>query len=184
MAGRRLSYHALTGGFGLAGGGGGASGGGKGHKGGSAKPHVAVLNGTSVPNLASRVDHDVIKAATNLQSHSTSNVSNVAQAAALAAVSGDLEAAATMRAAFDRRRLKIHELLNDVPGVTCIEPEGAFYAFPSFKGALDREIRGRRPTSSVELAETSVELATAALRKTETLPVKSPGTILERSTGD
>jgi aspartate/methionine/tyrosine aminotransferase len=77
----------------------------------------------------------------------------VAQAAALAAVSGDLEAVAMMRAAFDRRRLKIHELLNDIPGVSCIEPEGAFYAFPSFKGALDRDIRGRRPSSTIELAE-------------------------------
>jgi aspartate aminotransferase len=106
---------------------------------------------------------DVTKAATNLQSHSTSNVANVSQAAALAGVSGDLEAVATMRAAFDRRRLKIHELLNEVPGVTCIEPEGAFYAFPSFKGALDREIRGRRPTSTVELAEVILDEARVAI---------------------
>jgi aspartate aminotransferase len=106
---------------------------------------------------------DVTKAATNLQSHSTSNVANVSQAAALAAVSGDLEAAAMMRAAFDRRRLKIHELLNDVPGVSCIEPEGAFYAFPSFKGALDRDIRGRRPTSTVELAEIFLDEARVAI---------------------
>jgi aspartate aminotransferase len=68
-----------------------------------------------------------------------------------------------MRAAFDRRRLKIHELLNDVPGVTCIEPEGAFYAFPSFKGTLDREIGGRRPTSSVELAEILLDEARVAI---------------------
>jgi aspartate aminotransferase len=106
---------------------------------------------------------DVTKAATNLQSHSTSNVANVSQAAALAGVSGDLEAVATMRAAFDRRRLKIHELLNEVPGVTCIEPEGAFYAFPSFKGALDREIRGRRATSTVELAEVILDEARVAI---------------------
>ena len=96
---------------------------------------------------------DVIKAATNLQSHATSNVSNVAQRAALAAVSGDLEAVAMMRAAFDRRRVRIHDLLNEAPGVTCIEPEGAFYAFPSFKAVLDREIRGRKPESTLELAE-------------------------------
>jgi aspartate/methionine/tyrosine aminotransferase len=106
---------------------------------------------------------DVIKAATNLQSHATSNVSNVAQAAALAAVSGDLEAVAMMRAAFDRRRLKIHELLNGVPGVSCIEPEGAFYAFPSFKGALDRDIRGRRPSSTIELAELILDEARVAI---------------------
>jgi aspartate/methionine/tyrosine aminotransferase len=106
---------------------------------------------------------DVIKAATNLQSHATSNVSNVAQAAALAAVSGDLDAVAMMRAAFDRRRVKIHEMLNDIPGVTCIEPEGAFYAFPSFKGALDRDIRGRRPASTIELAELILDEARVAI---------------------
>ena len=106
---------------------------------------------------------DVVKAATNLQSHATSNVSNVAQAAALAAVSGDLEAVAMMRAAFDRRRLKIHELLNDIPGVSCIEPEGAFYAFPSFKGALDRDIRDRRPASTIELAELVLDEARVAI---------------------
>src|SRR5207237_10165817 len=96
---------------------------------------------------------DVVKAATNLQSHATSNVSNVAQAAALAAVSGDLSAVAMMREAFDRRRRRIHELLNEAPGVTCIEPEGAFYAFPSFKAVLGRDIRGRTPESTLELAE-------------------------------
>jgi aspartate/methionine/tyrosine aminotransferase len=96
---------------------------------------------------------DVIKAATNLQSHSTSNVNNVAQQAALAAVSGDLSAVAMMREAFDRRRRKIHALLNEGVGVSCIEPEGAFYAFPSFKGVLGREIAGRKATSTLELAE-------------------------------
>jgi aspartate/methionine/tyrosine aminotransferase len=96
---------------------------------------------------------DVVKAATNLQSHATSNVNNVAQQAALAAVSGDLAAVAMMREAFDRRRLRIHELLNEAPGVTCIEPEGAFYAFPSFKAVLGRDIRGRTPGSTMELAE-------------------------------
>ena len=106
---------------------------------------------------------DVIKAATNLQSHTTSNVSNVAQVAALAALSGDLSAVAMMRTAFDRRRLKIHELLNDVPGVSCIEPEGAFYAFPSFNGALDREIRGRRPSTTIELAEILLDEARVAI---------------------
>jgi aspartate/methionine/tyrosine aminotransferase len=74
---------------------------------------------------------DVIKAATNLQSHTTSNVCNVAQRAALEALTGDLSAVAEMRAAFDRRRLTIHKMLNEIPGVTCLEPEGAFYAFPN-----------------------------------------------------
>ncbi|MGY1453449.1 pyridoxal phosphate-dependent aminotransferase [Streptomyces sp. SS8] len=106
---------------------------------------------------------DVVKAATNLQSHATSNVSNVAQAAALAAVSGDLEAVASMREAFDRRRRTIVRMLNEIDGVTCPEPEGAFYAYPSVKGVLGREIRGRRPATSVELAELILEEAEVAV---------------------
>ncbi|WP_327354104.1 pyridoxal phosphate-dependent aminotransferase [Streptomyces sp. NBC_01304] len=95
---------------------------------------------------------DVIKAATNLQSHATSNVSNVAQAAAIAAVSGDLTAVAEMREAFDRRRQTIVKMLNAIEGVVCPVPEGAFYAYPSVKGLLGKEIRGKRPQTSVELA--------------------------------
>ncbi|GAA0466561.1 pyridoxal phosphate-dependent aminotransferase [Streptomyces sp. NPDC046215] len=100
---------------------------------------------------------DVIKAATNLQSHATSNVSNVAQRAALAAVSGDLEAVAEMRVAFDRRRQTIVRMLNEIDGVLCPEPEGAFYAYPSVKALLGREIRGKRPATSVELAALILE---------------------------
>jgi aspartate aminotransferase len=96
---------------------------------------------------------DVIKAATNLQSHATSNVCNVAQAAALTAVSGDLAAVELMRTAFDRRRQLMTAMLNEVPGVVCPLPEGAFYCYPSVKGVLHREIAGRRPGSSAELAE-------------------------------
>jgi aspartate aminotransferase len=96
---------------------------------------------------------DFVKACQNLQSHLTSNVNNVAQAAALAAVSGDLSAAAEMRAAFDRRRRTIVRMLNEIPGVLCPEPRGAFYVYPSVKGVLGREIRGRRPGTSAELAE-------------------------------
>jgi aspartate aminotransferase len=96
---------------------------------------------------------DVVKAAANLQSHATGNVGNVAQRAALAAVSGDLAAAETMRTAFDRRRRTIVQLLSDVAGFTCPTPQGAFYAYPSVKGALGRLIRGRRPQTSAELAE-------------------------------
>jgi aspartate/methionine/tyrosine aminotransferase len=95
---------------------------------------------------------DIVKAATNLQSHATSNVANVSQAAALAAVSGDLSAVDEMRTAFDRRRLRIVELLDAIPGVSCPEPHGAFYAYPSVKGVLGREIRGRSPQSSQELS--------------------------------
>jgi aspartate/methionine/tyrosine aminotransferase len=106
---------------------------------------------------------DVIKAATNLQSHATSNVSNVAQRAALAAVSGDLSAAAEMRAAFDRRRRMIVSMLNEIPGVTCPEPLGAFYAYPSVKALLGREINGRAATSSAELAEFILDEAEVAV---------------------
>ncbi|QKW51768.1 pyridoxal phosphate-dependent aminotransferase [Streptomyces buecherae] len=100
---------------------------------------------------------DVVKAATNLQSHATSNVSNVAQRAALAAVSGELDAVAAMREAFDRRRKTIVRMLNEIEGVECPVPEGAFYAYPSVKGLLGKEIRGRRPATSVELAELILE---------------------------
>jgi len=82
---------------------------------------------------------DVVKAATNLQSHATSNVANVSQRAALAAVSGDLSAVAEMRSAFDRRRRIIHSMLNEIPGVVCAEPEGAFYAYPNLSGVLSPE---------------------------------------------
>jgi aspartate/methionine/tyrosine aminotransferase len=96
---------------------------------------------------------DVVAGAANLQSHATSNVSNVAQVAALEAVSGDLAAVAEMREAFDRRRRTMVELLSAIPGVTCPEPQGAFYAYPSVKDLLGKQLRGRRPSTSAELAE-------------------------------
>ena len=106
---------------------------------------------------------DVIKAATNLQSHATSNVCNIAQAAALAAVSGDLSAVARMRAAFDRRRAQMTIMLNKMPGVTCPLPEGAFYCFPSVKGVLGKRLAGRDITTSAELAEVVLEEAEVAV---------------------
>ena len=105
---------------------------------------------------------DVIKAATNLQSHATSNVSNVAQRAAIAALTGDLSAVAEMKAAFDRRRRTIVSMLNDIDGVVCPEPQGAFYAYPSVKGLLGREIDGVTPTTSTELAEVLLDKAEVA----------------------
>jgi aspartate/methionine/tyrosine aminotransferase len=105
---------------------------------------------------------DAITAATNLQSHETSNVSNVAQRAALAAVSGSLDDVATMRAAFDRRRQTMVRMLNEIDGVDCAEPEGAFYAFPSVKGVLGRSIRGQRPATSAELADLCIDEARVA----------------------
>ena len=96
---------------------------------------------------------DAVKAATNLQSHATSNVNNVAQVAAVQALTGDLSAVAEMRTAFDRRRRRMVALLNEIPGVVCPEPQGAFYCYPSVGGVLGRRIRGRTATTSAELAE-------------------------------
>ena len=98
---------------------------------------------------------DLVKAATNLQSHATSNVANVAQRAALAAVSGDLTAVDEMKAAFDRRRKTIVSMLNEIDGVVCPTPQGAFYAYPSVKGLLGKEHGGRVIETSAELAESS-----------------------------
>jgi aspartate aminotransferase len=106
---------------------------------------------------------DVIKAATNFESHVTSNVCNVAQAAALAAVSGDLSAVAQMREAFDRRRRTMTRMLNEIPGVVCPEPEGAFYCYPSVQGVLGKEIAGHRPDSSAELAALILDEAEVAV---------------------
>jgi aspartate/methionine/tyrosine aminotransferase len=106
---------------------------------------------------------DVIAAASNLQSHATSNVCNVAQAAALAAVTGDLSAVARMRAAFDHRRQTMTSMLNDIPGVLCPAPQGAFYCYPSVKGVLGKDIAGSRPTSTVELAELILDHADVAV---------------------
>ena len=95
---------------------------------------------------------DVIKAATNLQSHLSSNVSNVSQRAAIAALTGDLKAVHEMGVAFDRRRKLIVKMLNEIPGVNCPTPTGAFYVYPSVKGVLGKEIRGKRPQTSADLA--------------------------------
>jgi aspartate aminotransferase len=106
---------------------------------------------------------DYTKAAVNLQSHQTSNVPNVSQRAALAAVSGDLDAVAQMRAAFDRRGRAMHALLAAIPGVTCLEPQGAFYCFPSFEGVLGQEIGGRTPSTTLELCEVVLDEARVAM---------------------
>jgi aspartate aminotransferase len=106
---------------------------------------------------------DVVKAATNLQSHATSNVANVSQAAALAAVSGDLAAVAEMRAAFERRGRTMHQLLSGIPDVQVLEPQGAFYAFPNLSAYVGRTIRGRTVGSSLELSEILLEQAKVAV---------------------
>jgi len=100
---------------------------------------------------------DVIKAAANLQSHLTSNVSNVSQRAAIAALNGDLSAVHKMGDAFDRRRKLIVGLLNEIPGFVCPTPTGAFYVYPSVKGVLGKTIRGKTPKTSAELATLILE---------------------------
>jgi aspartate/methionine/tyrosine aminotransferase len=106
---------------------------------------------------------DVAEAVTALQSQATSNVCNVAQQAALAAITGDLGQAHAMREVFDRRRKVIHRMLNECTGVTCAEPEGAFYAFPSVRSLLGRQIAGRKITSSADVAEVAIDEAKVAV---------------------
>jgi len=100
---------------------------------------------------------DAAAAAARLTSHMTSNVSNVSQRAALAAVSGPLDSVLEMRTAFDRRRRKMHAMLNEVPGIDCLEPEGAFYAFPAMGGLLGRDLGGRTASTTLELATLLLE---------------------------
>jgi aspartate/methionine/tyrosine aminotransferase len=95
---------------------------------------------------------DIIKAATNLQSHMTANVANVSQRAAIAALNGDLSASNEMKVAFLRRRNLIVKMLNEIDGFSCPTPQGAFYAYPAVHGVLGREIRGKKPQTSSELA--------------------------------
>ena len=106
---------------------------------------------------------DVVKAALALQSHTTANVCNVAQAAALAAVSGPLDAVAEMRSHFDRRRRRMHEMLCGIDGVVCPEPQGAFYAFPDMAGVLGRDLGGTAPATTLELARILLEQAKVAV---------------------
>lgn len=106
---------------------------------------------------------DVVKAALALQSHTTANVCNVAQAAALAAVSGPLDAVAEMRSHFDRRRRRMHEMLSGIDGVVCPEPQGAFYAFPDMAGVLGRDLGGGAPATTLELARILLEQAKVAV---------------------
>jgi aspartate aminotransferase len=100
---------------------------------------------------------DVMEAAINYQSQTTSNISNISQCAALAALSGDLSAVAEMRTAFERRSKTMVSMLNAIEGVSCPEPEGAFYCFPNVQGLLGRSLDGHVATTSVELATTLLE---------------------------
>ncbi|GHG58796.1 aminotransferase [Sinomonas cellulolyticus] len=106
---------------------------------------------------------DVIKAATNLQSHATSNVANISQMAALAAVSGPLDAVQEMKAAFDRRRRTMVKMLSEIDGVNCPTPQGAFYVYPDVRDVLGKEIAGVRPATSAELAALILDKAEVAI---------------------
>jgi aspartate/methionine/tyrosine aminotransferase len=106
---------------------------------------------------------DVVKAAANLQSHATSNVANVSQAAALAAVSGDLSAVAEMRSAYDRRGRTMVRLLSDIPDVHVLEPQGAFYAFPNLSAYVGRTIRGVTPADTLGLCGLLLDQAKVAV---------------------
>ncbi len=105
---------------------------------------------------------ELTEAAIRIQSHLSTNVANVSQMAALAAVAGGLEAVAEMREVFDRRRRTMVRMLNELPGVTCIEPHGAFYAFPSMAGLLGRRIGERTVASTIELAAAVLDDALVA----------------------
>ena len=105
---------------------------------------------------------DVIAAGANLQSHATSNVSNVAQRAAIAAVSGGLEDVARFREAFNRRRVFIHDALSAIDGVEVLLPEGAFYAYPSFEAFLGTKVAGTHIGSTLELSTIVLENAKVA----------------------
>ncbi len=106
---------------------------------------------------------DIVKAATTLQTHLTSNVANVSQRAALAALTGPSEPIENMREAFDRRRTTIVSKLNEIAGFSTPTPKGAFYAYPDVRQALGRDIAGRTPTTSAELAEIILEEAKVAV---------------------
>ena len=106
---------------------------------------------------------DVMKAAVNYQSQTTSNISNISQRAAVAALVGDLSAVHDMRSAFDRRRLTMTSMLNAIDGVTCAEPEGAFYCYPNVEGLLGRSLGGRVATTSQELAGNLLETIKVAV---------------------
>lgn len=106
---------------------------------------------------------DVIKAASNLQSHLSSNVSNISQRAAIEALNGPQEAFETMRLAFDRRRKTIVAELNKIDGINCPTPQGAFYVYPDVTGLLGRTWGGVTPTTSLELADFILDTAEVAV---------------------
>ena len=106
---------------------------------------------------------DAARAAGNLQSHLTSNVSNISQRAAIAAITGDQEPIQKMLEAFDRRRKLAVAELNKIPGITTPNPEGAFYVYPDVSELLGKTWAGKQITSSLELADMILQQAEVAL---------------------
>ena len=106
---------------------------------------------------------DAMKAAANLQSHLSSNVSNISQRAGIAALNGPQDAAIAMRDAFDRRRQIIVAELNKIPGIVAPTPQGAFYVYPDVTGLLGRTWGGVTPTTSLELADLILDQAEVAV---------------------
>ncbi|GHD83255.1 aspartate aminotransferase [Salinibacterium amurskyense] len=106
---------------------------------------------------------DAMKGAANLQSHLTSNVSNISQRAAIEALTGPQDAVEEMRLAFDRRRKLIVSELNKIEGLNCPTPQGAFYVYPDVTGLLNREWGGVTPTTSLELADLILDQAEVAV---------------------
>jgi aspartate/methionine/tyrosine aminotransferase len=105
---------------------------------------------------------DVMDLAVTYQSQTTSNISNVSQRAAIAALNGGLDDVAMMRDAFNRRRLLMWGMLNAIDGVSCPEPHGAFYCYPNVTGLLGRELGGQVAHSSAELAEVLLDVINVA----------------------
>ena len=128
-------------------------------------PFLNVFDGFRTSHEISKIDaipDDIIKASTNFQSHATSNVANVSQRAALAAVSGSLDDVVMMRTAFARRAQTMWTKLNAIDGVSCLEPQGAFYAYPDLTDLLDRPIDGVTATNTLELADLVLDKAKVA----------------------
>lgn len=106
---------------------------------------------------------DAIKALTNLQSHLSGNVNNVAQRAAIAALTGPQDEVEAMRLAFDRRRALMVAELSKIEGVSVPNPQGAFYVYPDVTGLLGQEWNGVTPTTSLELADLILDQAEVAV---------------------
>jgi aspartate aminotransferase len=106
---------------------------------------------------------DAMKAAANLQSHLSSNVSNISQRAAIAALTGPQDEVLAMRDAFDRRRILAVDELNKISGWVAPKPQGAFYVYSDVTGLLGKEWGGKRIETSLELCDYMLDAAEVAL---------------------